>query len=575
MIDLRDVRDVNFGGTADTLALLLTDAAAFLTLPSLYGTGLHGLLLAGVAALGGGLWFGWRVGSKLRLTHGGEFDIHSHDAPPAEAGGMHVGFIAHTMQELIVPPSSWLRHAMIVGQSGVGKTVVGSWLMFQQIAGGGGLLWIDGKLDPSNIELLHRMCVWAGRPNDLLIVNPGTPGTSNTYNPLLDGDPDEIASRLGALLPEASNNAAADFYRSSAINAIGALVQATRAAGYAINFADLRILLTRPGALEWLLSDMKKKKVDVADTEQFALFLDQLRQRDRRTGAEVLDADGIRKMFGGLGARLAQFGGGQFGEVMNAYTPEVRIKDVVRAGKILYFALPTMGKGEAAIALARMAVSDFRSAIAAIQALPEGERPEKPFLGFFDEAGSYVTQAWSRMFEQARSARLVMVPAFQTKANLETLGPELRAMVAGNTVTKIIFSPGEPDTADWCADMIGKELREQHTRSESSSASSKGVTVLDRGRGVANAQNAGSSASHSVSLREDYKVSAADLMKLDRGECVVTLEGHQVFHVKVPLVSFESDFIEQTGPFHVRHPATTVPDGLEPLRITQRPGAMR
>jgi hypothetical protein len=253
----------------------------------------------------------------------------------------------------------------------------------------------------------------------------------------------------------------------------------------------------------------------------------------------------------------------------------VRIKDVVTAGKILYFALPTMGKGEAAIALARMAVSDFRSAIAAVQALPEAERPAKPFLGFFDEAGSYVTQAWSRMFEQARSARLVMVPAFQTKANLETLGPELRAMVAGNTVTKILFSPGEPDTAEWCADMIGKELREQHTRSESSSASSKGVTVLDRGRGVANAQNASSGASHSVSLREDYKVSAADLMKLGRGECVVTLEGHRVYHVKVPLVSFDDDFVARAGAFRVRHPATAVPDGLEPLRITQRPGAMR
>jgi len=247
----------------------------------------------------------------------------------------------------------------------------------------------------------------------------------------------------------------------------------------------------------------------------------------------------------------------------------------VKQGKILYFALPTMGKGEAAIALARMAVSDFRSAIASVQALPESERPEKPFLGFFDEAGSYVTQAWSRMFEQARSARLVMVPAFQTKANLETLGPELRAMVAGNTVTKIFFSPGEPDTAEWCADMIGKEVREQHTRSKSRGGGSKGVTIFDRWRGIANAPNDTQSESHSVSLREDYKVSAADLMKLGRGECVVTLEGHQVFHVKVPLVSFDPDFIEQAGPFVVRHPATTVPDGLEPLRITQRPGAMR
>ncbi|MBN8736377.1 MAG: TraM recognition domain-containing protein [Xanthomonadales bacterium] len=574
MIDFHDVRDTSFGGTADTLALLLADAAVFLTLPALYGGDLGGLLWAAAGAMVGGLWFGWRVGSKLRLTHGGEFDINSHDAPPAEVGGMRVGFIAHTMQELIVPLAAWMRHAMIVGQSGVGKTVVGAWLMFQQICAGGGLLWIDGKLDPANIEMLHRMCVWAGRADDLLVVNPGTPASSNSYNPLLDGDADEIASRLGALLPEASNNAGADFYRSSAIGAIGSLVQASRAAGYAVSFADLRILLTRPGALEWLLAKLKQKS-KAGDAEQFGLFLDQLRQRDRKTGKEVLDADGLRRMFGGLGARLAQFGGGGFGEVMNAYAPEVRLKDAIRQGKVVYFALPTMGKGEAAIALARMAVSDFRSAIAAIQALPESERPAKPFLGFFDEAGSYVTQAWSRMFEQARSARLVMVPAFQTKANLETLGPELRAMVAGNTATKIFFSPGEPDTAEWCADMIGKELREQHTHTESGGGSAKGVTMLDRGRGVANSQTSSTNASHSVVLREDYKVSPDDLAQLGRGEAVVTLEGHRVFHIRVPLLTFDDDFIERAGPFRVRHPATTTPDGLEPLRITQRPGAMR
>ena len=575
MIDFSDVRKMAFGGCADTLALLAMDAGAFLTLPTWYGDGWRGLFLAGACAVLGGLWIGWRVGAKLRLTHGGNFDINSHDAPAANADGVRIGFISHSMRELVIPRAAWMRHAMIVGNSGVGKTVVGSWLMFQQICAGGGLLWIDGKLDPANIEMLHRMCAWAGRPDDLLIVNPGTPAASNTYNPMLDGDADEIASRLGALLPEASNNAAADFYRSGAINAIGSLVAAARAAGFALNFADLRVLLTRPGALEWLLAEMKKRKVARGDVEQFSLFLDQLRQRDRRTGADVLDADGIRKMFGGLGTRLAQFGAGGFGEVMNAYAPEVRIKDVVQRGKILYFALPTMGKSEAASALGQMAVSDFRGAIAAIQALPEAERPKRPFLGFFDEAGSYVTQAWARMFEQARSARLVMVPAFQTRANLETFGPELRAMVAGNTNTKIFFQPGEPDTAEWCSEMISKEKQEVHTHGESDGENDKGVTIFDHAKGGSKSTGRSRGASHSVTVREDYKVSPADLMKLGKGECVVTLEGHQTYHVKVPLVSFDDAFIEQAGPFHVRHPVTGVPDGMEPLRITQRPGAVR
>lgn len=575
MIDYRDVRDMNFGGCWDTLALLWVIGAGFVTLPVLYGPTAYAFTLGVIIAAFGGVQFGWRIGTKLRLTHGGVFDLNSHEPPAAGEGGVRVGYVAHSMRELVIAREDWTQHAVIVGKSGVGKTVLGSWLMFQQIACGGGMLWIDGKLAPGNIEMLHRMCCWAGRPDDLLIINPGTPAMSNTYNPLLDGDADEIASRLGALLPDASNNAAADFYRSGAVNAIGTLIEATRAAGYAITFDDLRILLTRPRALEWLLADLRKKG-KVAESTQFDLFLDQLRQRDRKTGVDVLDQDGLRKMFGGLGARLAQFSGGKFGEVMNAYAPEVRMKDVVRQGKVLYVALPTMGKGEAAMALGKMAVADFRSTIADVQALPEDQRPNPSFLCFFDEAGSYATQQFSVMFEQARDARTVMAPAFQVKQSLAGLAPELLARVTGNTVTRIFFKTDEPETAAWIADMIGKEMQEVHTWSESSGSNSRGVSIIDRGRGSSNSTSASRSASHSVSMREDYKVTASDLGKLDRGECVVTYGAHRVYHVLVPRVTFDDDFAARVGPFRPRHPADVqTPEGLEPLRIMQNPRAMR
>jgi len=308
---------------------------------------------------------------------------------------------------------------------------------------------------------------------------------------------------------------------------------------------------------------------------QFGLFLDQLKTRDRKTGRDVLDQDGLRRIFGGLGARLAQFAGGEFGMVMNAYAPEVRLKAAIRQAKVIYFALPTMGKGEAATALGKMAIGDFRSAIAAIQELPKHERPQRPFLGFFDEAGSYVTQAWSRMFEQARSARLVMCPAFQTRANLEVLGAELRAMVAGNTDTKIFFQPGEPDTAEWCADMLGMEMQEMRTHSESAGSNARGVTLMDRGRGVSNSASASRSASRSVTYRRDHMVPPSELQKLGSGECVVSLKGHDTYHVCVPLVSFDDDFCGRVGPFRPHHAAAEVRDGLEPLRILSRAGAMR
>jgi len=577
MISYKDIRRVRFGGTFDTFALLWAMAAGFLTLPMLYGVTKTGWILAATVAAFGGLRLGWRVGEKIRLKSRkgmAGLEINSAIEPEHDPDGVRLGFIDESMRELSIPLADLLGHAMIVGQSGVGKTVMGEWLMFQQIARGGGLLWIDGKLDPDNLAKLHQMCAWCGRADDLLVVNPGDPSMSNTYNPLLDGDADEIASRCVSLIPTAESNAGADYYRQSATIAINTLVTAIRTAGYAFDFADLRALLTRPNALKWLGAELKRQGHD-DEAVQFDLFLDQFRSVDRKTGAQVLDADGLRRTFGGLGSRLAQFGAGQFGKVMNTYAPDVRIKDVVRQGKIVYFMLPTMAKSEAATALAKMAIANFRSAVAAIQALPVAERPKRPFLGFFDEAGSYVTQAWARMFEQARSARIVMIPAFQTRANLEVLGEELRAMVAGNTLTKIFFKPGEPDTAQWIAEMIGKEMRVQRSATESTTQSRRSANLTDRmGRGATDAASGGRSTSESTTVREDYKVTPADLLRLEKGECIVTWRGHSVYHVQVPRVTFDDAFVARAGRFRVRrHAGDAAP--AEGLSITKRPAAMR
>lgn len=551
MVSIKDLTKARLGGSRDALALAAIMIGGFLTLPGLLGGGYLGTTVALLLACAGGAVIGKDLSESLRINgfqRRGGLEINSSKVPDFDPAGVSIGYVGDRAEPLVIPLSEWMRHSMIVGQSGVGKTVAGEWLMFQQIQSGGGLMWIDGKLDPGNLEKLWQMACWCGRGDDVLVINPGNPAASNTYNPLLDGDPDEIAARCVSLIPTAENNAGADYYRQNATIAVNTLVAAIKATGLGFNFSDLRVLLTNAKALEWLVKKLEKDGKD-AEALHLNLFLEQFRSRDKKAGVKFLDVDRVKQTFGGLGSRLAQFGSGQFGQVMNAYDPEIRLKDCVTRGKILYVMLPTMGKNEAATALARLAIADFRSAIAAVQDMPEAERPKRPFLGFYDEAGSYVTQAWSRMFEQARSARLVMVPAFQTKANLEVLGQELRAMVAGNTLTKIFFKPGEPDTAEWMAEMIGKEMQVQHSVSEGKSGSVHGPA------GVTKSVTSGASAGASRSLREGYKVTPADLAKLDKGECIVVHNGSLVYKVHVPRLTFDKAFVDKVGPFRLNHPA--------------------
>jgi len=516
-----------------------------LTNPVMGGLGLPHLLSGAGLAAAGGAWWGQRLwqAAAPETMEGSSLRIRSSPPPKPTSDGMHIGYIVDTGEPLVIPIDDWMRHAMIVGQSGVGKTVFGNWAMLQQIERGGGLLWIDGKLDPDNLAGLYAMCAHAGRLDDLRIISPGTPEFSNTYNPVLYGDADEVASRLMSVIPSTEGNAGADYYRQAANQGLTTLTQAIQSTGYAYNCADLGILLTNANALAKL-----ERLVPPGSESELALqlFLHQFRVPSKHgEGDSKIDIKKLKDTFGGIGGRLHTFGTGKFGQVLNSYSPEVRMTDDIMANRIIYVALPTMGKAEAASNFGKIVLGDFRTAIAKVQELPKHMRPDPPFLGFFDEAGSYVTQSWARPFEQSRSARLVMMPAFQTRANLEVVGEELRSMVSGNTTTKIFFKPGEPETAEWMADMIGTEMTTSYSISAMKGTSlSKKASLVS---GSPNGEGDSGATSFSESNEEMYRITPSELTKLGKGECIVTYDGSRIYHVRIPLVKFDPTFTADVG----------------------------
>jgi len=554
-----DFRRLQFGGFADTAALLTAGAGVMATHPVVGPTSWPLAMGLGMGlGAAGGAWVGHRLNkiAGVEALGGSALSINSSPPPPPTEDGVLMGYIVDTGEPLIIPQAQWMRHAMIVGQSGVGKTVLGEWLMFQQIARGGGILWIDGKLDPDNANSLRRMCAWAGREDDLLIINPGDPTESNSYNPILYGDPDEVSSRCISLIPSTESSAGADFYRQEANQGVATIINALQSTGRAYSFLDLSILLANGGALQWLEQLVPRGS---EAQQQLSLYLHRFKSTNR-DGVESIAADKLKQQLGGIAGRMYSFGTDKFGKILNSYSPEVRLKEDLLANKIIYVMLPTMGKNEAASNFGKMTIGDFRSAIAQIQALPKWQRPQIPVLSFFDECGSYVTQAWSRIFEQSRSARLMMIPAFQTKANLESLGEELRQMVAGNTLTKVFFKPGENDTADWMAEMIGKEYRTVHS------------ITANRGTGATRAahvstQPGGWTDSGSMAFSEstelEHKITGSELMKLGQGECIITYDGHNVYHVRVPMIRFDREIEEYAETMGINHLRSRRVKGLD------------
>ena len=555
------------GGFKDNASLLSMALGGMAANPLIAGN-IGGALSSGIglaAAAAGATWAADRIYNELSPSvFDSELRINSDEPPspdawdsnPKWAGpGVSLGYCADSGRPLVVPWEKWMRHAFVIGQSGVGKTVMGEWIMKQQIDAGGGLLWIDGKLDTDNLTSLRNMCAWAGRESDLLVINPGNPAMSNSYSPILYGDADEVSSRVLSLMPSAQNNPGADYYRQSANQAVTTIIGAIQKTGRAYNFIDLTILLQNQRALAWLESLVPEAS---DERKQLSIFLEQFKTANK-DGVVNIDMKKVKDIFGGVSGRLFQFGSGNFGKVTNTYTPEVNLFDAIRNNKIVYVMLPTMGKQEAASNFGKMVVGDFRTAISWTQALPKDQRPWPPFLAFFDEAGSYLTDAFSRMFEQSRSAHLVMLPAVQTMANLESISDELREMVIGNTWNKMFFKIGTGDTGEQVADLIGKEMQTAYSLSVSDG---HGRQINPSGGNVTGASSS-DSFGYSEREEEDYKVTPDNLRELGLGEAIITYGGDKVYHVKIPRVQFSKEFTKGLGPVKLNHARPRFVRGLD------------
>lgn len=444
--------------------------------------------------------------------------------------GLRIGYTKDNARPLDIEDSFLMRHTAIIGQSGVGKTTLGEYLLWQQASRGGGFIFIDAKLDADTRDKLALMMKLLGRADEFYVLNVDQPHNSHTYNPILRGDSDEVASRLLNLLPTAENSPGADYYRQQANYALTVLTGALKSAKRRYHFSDLAILLQSERALESLL----RLPIQPEARMTLEVFMNQFRKKDK--GGASIDVNKVKEVLGGMSGRIAQFAQGKFGAVFNTYTPEIDITDIVMNNKCLYVMLPTMGKDTAALNLGKMILSDLRTAVYNVQGLKKELRPTPPFMVFADEMGSYVMQGIARLFEQARSAGICMIPAFQTFANLRAISPDFEDIIIGNTWNKVFFKFASKDSPETAAEIIGKtkKVLRSLSVSENEGASANNLRATPQGNATR-----GGGVSESWRESEEFRVTPEHLKSMGMGEAVV-MSGSRIFHIRTPMLKFPS-----------------------------------
>jgi hypothetical protein len=543
MLKFEDLIELRPGGFADTMATIGALSPILGAAPLMPESMLYASI---AAAAGGAAWWGKRIHD---LQSNGFFDsevnIHSDPVEPLPRGkdGLCLGYSVDTGEPLTVPYSQWTRHAFVVGKSGTGKSVfLLDNIFYQHLLRGGGAMFINGKADHKAMQQVVNMCAHAGRLDDLIIIDTANPDRSNTYNPILHGDPDEIASRMVSMIPE-SNDPGKEFYREEATKAITIFIQAIQAGGYAYNLMDLSVALMSDEAMEMIYRQTPDGSEEKA---LLGVFLSNYRNNKGQIRVEE-----IRRIFSGISGKMFLMGRGNFGKITSSYTPDLKLYDAILENKIVYFSLETMGKQEISRQFGKLIIGDIRSALGRLQQLQDHQLPSPPYLIQMDEAGSYMTDALGRASEQARSANVILMPAVQTFENLSAVSEELLAFVLDNTDINVFFQVGSTDTAEKVADLIGKEMRKVLSVSVSSNrADAETALSIDQPGGG----RMGDGVGISEQMVLDHRVSSDALKSLGMGECVVLYKKHKVYHLRVPKVDFDkrvqftpSRFPEQPG----------------------------
>ncbi|MVW72880.1 type IV secretory system conjugative DNA transfer family protein [Bordetella sp. 15P40C-2] len=417
-------------------------------------------------------------------------------------------------------PAKLLRYNLLgYGAPGSGKTSLAKLLMKQQIDRGGGLIFIDAKLDSSDVRDVFYFAKSAGREKDILFINPGNPTESNTYNPIIFGDEDEIADRCLALLPVAQT-AAEDYYREAARRVIKSTIAALRQLGLAFNFRDLSTIIGSSEAMASFAKDLNKKSPFSAATADFLFLLGQFRASNGQ-----YDVRRLQELFGGIAGRLATFGTGKFGEVTSAYSPEVNLFKAIKQQKIIYVSLPSMGKAEASMNFAKIFIADLRTALSWLQAQPENER--KLFFAFLDEAASYSMPAMETMFAQNRSSGVSLIPLTQTPAQFANVSPEFVDIVETGCKTKVFFKLADAAACERAATLVGNVARAARSVAEDRSS---GTNTNKASASPDGADAGGKSQRFAENEEDDWRVRPEDFARLSVGEGIIWTEGRELVH---------------------------------------------
>lgn len=407
-----------------------------------------------------------------------------------------------TKKNMILSHDMRKMHTHVVGSTGAGKTdSVILPLFVQDIERGYGSLIMDAKGDYETLSKIYHHVKRVGREKDFLFFSLAYPEKSNTYNPLLRGNPTELKDKIIS-----ANVWSEEFYKKKSEETLLLLIKCLKLAGEIPTFQKLYELLSNEDKLRILtmkVKDPRLRGIMVHILAKFALF---------------------QKDLAGMTADLGMIAESEFAHLLVQEKPGIDLLDAYLNKKIVYFQLNAQGYEETARRFGRIVLQDLKTISNYIQAyLPEEKRNFFPV--YVDEFSNFAYEQFIEFLNKARGAHLAILIAHQSLGDLQKAGDHFVKQVMENCNIKIIMRQDDPDSIETYSRISGTETKLKDTYQIEEGAFDKTKTGLGTVREV-----------------EEFRIKPNMIRELGRGEGALIIK--QPFLTDI----LQLDYIGETKP---------------------------
>ena len=187
-----------------------------------------------------------------------------------------------------------LKHLVVLGRSGCGKTSFLLGLLYQQIQRGGGYIFIDGKVSRKTIDQVYFLSKLAMRESLFRIFNPSDPMITHTYNPLIKAvqniDKSNVAETFIKLLDPIPEGSLAQHYQTLTLNLLHRVVKVFHTIGKAATIRDLLEVLSHMDVVYPILAEEIKDAHMMRDLVEYHKYFQKEVLKAREEKFEGLDA---------------------------------------------------------------------------------------------------------------------------------------------------------------------------------------------------------------------------------------------------------------------------------------------